>query len=112
MLLLSLSWLVVVQYMGKANAMGGPRNMALNILCYSVVFAVFRVHPSVALKVTSTSPVVTTLTRTKQVLQHDGDPQKAVYTMAPYSRPLPHRGFFNMRRGFCSVFVSCDSPVK
>ncbi|CBN73938.1 expressed unknown protein [Ectocarpus siliculosus] len=39
-----------IPYMGKANAMGGPRNMALNILCYSVVFAVFRVHPSVALK--------------------------------------------------------------
>lgn len=40
-----------VQYMGKANAMDGPQNMALNIICYSVVFAVFRVHPSVALKV-------------------------------------------------------------
>lgn len=56
MLLLSSSLLVVVQYMGKANAMDGPRDMALNILCYSVVFAVFRVHPSVALKVTGAIP--------------------------------------------------------
>lgn len=39
------------QYMGKANAMGGPQNMALNVVCYSAVFGVFRVHPCVALKV-------------------------------------------------------------
>ncbi|CAB1100902.1 unnamed protein product [Ectocarpus sp. CCAP 1310/34] len=39
-----------IPYMGKANAMDGPRNMALNIFCYSVVFIVFQVHPSVALK--------------------------------------------------------------
>lgn len=37
--------------MGKANAMDGPQNMALNLVCYSVVFAVFRAHPSIALKV-------------------------------------------------------------
>ncbi|CAN0143937.1 unnamed protein product, partial [Hapterophycus canaliculatus] len=36
--------------MGKANAMDGPQNLALNALCYSVVFVVFQVHPSVALK--------------------------------------------------------------
>ncbi|CAM9240792.1 unnamed protein product [Ectocarpus sp. 12 AP-2014] len=39
-----------IPYMGKANAMDGPRNMAINIFCYSVVFIVFQVHPSVALK--------------------------------------------------------------
>eukprot|EP00903_Cladosiphon_okamuranus_P014556 g13502.t1 len=39
-----------IPYMGKANAMDGPQNMALNVVCYSVVFAVFHVHCSVALK--------------------------------------------------------------
>lgn len=37
--------------MGKANAMDGPSNMFLNILCYSIVFIIIRVHPSTALKV-------------------------------------------------------------
>ena len=50
--LLLLSMLsVVMQYMGKANAMDGPSNMFLNVLCYSIVFLVIRVHPSTALKV-------------------------------------------------------------
>ena len=37
--------------MGKANAMGGPANMILNTICYSMVFVIFRVQPRVALKV-------------------------------------------------------------
>ncbi len=46
-----------IQYMGKANAMDGPRNFALNILCYSVVFAVLRVNTTVALQVQNISVV-------------------------------------------------------
>ena len=37
--------------MGKANAMGGAANIILNTMCYSVVFALFHVHPKTALKV-------------------------------------------------------------
>lgn len=43
--------LCCLQYMGKANAMGGPANLWMNLFCYSTVLAVFRVHPSVAIKV-------------------------------------------------------------
>lgn len=43
--------MMLVQYMGKANAMDGPSNMFLNVLCYSTVFIIIRVHPSIALKV-------------------------------------------------------------
>lgn len=39
------------QYMGKANAMGGRANLILNIICYSVVFGMFSIDPTVALKV-------------------------------------------------------------
>ncbi|CAN0190711.1 unnamed protein product [Ascophyllum nodosum] len=39
-----------IPYMGKANAMGGPANMILNTICYSMVFVIFRVQPRVALK--------------------------------------------------------------
>lgn len=39
------------QYMGNANAMDGPHNLAMNIFCYALVFAVIRAHPPLALKV-------------------------------------------------------------
>eukprot|EP00904_Undaria_pinnatifida_P002791 jgi/Undpi1/12512/HiC_scaffold_6.g02181.m1 len=39
-----------IPYMGKANAMDGPSNLFLNVLCYSTVYLIMRVHPSVALK--------------------------------------------------------------
>lgn len=43
------------QYMGKANTMGSRGNLILNILSYGVVLIFFRIHPSVALKVTNVS---------------------------------------------------------
>ncbi|CAM9203873.1 unnamed protein product [Discosporangium mesarthrocarpum] len=39
-----------VPYLGKGNAMGGPSNMALNILCYGSVFLMLHSKPDLALK--------------------------------------------------------------
>lgn len=52
MLVQSIDWFLRrTQYMGSANAMGGPQNLAMNIFCYALVFAIIRAHPRVALKV-------------------------------------------------------------
>ncbi|CBN73940.1 expressed unknown protein [Ectocarpus siliculosus] len=39
-----------IPYMGNPNAMDGPHNLAMNIFCYALVFAVIRAHPPLALK--------------------------------------------------------------
>ncbi|CAM9840696.1 unnamed protein product, partial [Ectocarpus sp. 13 AM-2016] len=40
-----------IPYMGNANAMDGPHNLAMNVFCYALVFVVIRAHPPLALKV-------------------------------------------------------------
>ncbi|CAN0496278.1 unnamed protein product, partial [Ectocarpus sp. 12 AP-2014] len=39
-----------IPYMGNANAMDGPQNLAMSIFCYALVFVVIRAHPPLALK--------------------------------------------------------------
>ncbi|CAB1103414.1 unnamed protein product [Ectocarpus sp. CCAP 1310/34] len=39
-----------IPYMGNANAMDGPHNLAMNIFCYALVFVVIRAHPPLSLK--------------------------------------------------------------
>ncbi|CAM9837504.1 unnamed protein product, partial [Choristocarpus tenellus] len=40
-----------VHFLGKANAMSGPSNMLLNVLCFGSVFLILRSNATLALKV-------------------------------------------------------------